>query len=233
MNTPSVNKITVWKIKAESEKDRISSLLNLLSIDEKNTANNISSESQRNLFITSHAATRSLLSRLLKLPTTEIDIAIHENGKPYIKDTHQLHFNLSHTQEVALLGLSNTESIGLDIEYINPKRNILGVAKRFFHPVEYKWILEEEIGKQLNLFYQLWCLKEACLKGVGCGLQGGLNSFAIKKEQVHNGGKVEVHNNTWHFQTVNISNQYKAAIAHQHSNFKYEMLYWDNTIITS
>ena len=233
MKKPNDNEISIWEIKAECEPDKISYFLNILSIDEKNIAANIANESQRNLFITSHAATRCLLSHYLKLPTTEIDIAIHENGKPYIKNTHRIHFNLSHTQGIALFGLSTTESIGLDIEHIKPERNILGVAKRFFNALEYQWIQEEEKDKQLNLFYQLWCLKEACLKGVGCGLQGGLNSFAIKKEHVCNGGNTQVHNSTWHFQPINISNQYKAAIAHQHSAFKYQLLHWDNTIITS
>lgn len=221
------NKITIWKINATRDPEKINHCLGILSAYELTQAKNILHESQRNLYIISHAASRQILANYLHIPLSEIHIDLHDNGKPFLRNSNGVHFNLSHTHNVALFGLSNNKSIGLDVEFINSGRNILGIAKRFFSPSEYKWLRQSPHQEQLKIFYQLWCYKEACLKGVGCGLKGGLDHFSINDSQIQAGGNTLVHDSIWHFQPIKVSSEHVAAIAHKQDPFKYVLSYWD------
>ena len=103
-----------------------------------------------------------------------------ENGKPYLKNYPNIHFNLSHSENVALCSVSDC-NIGCDIEIISSYNS--NIAKRFFTENEYNLIsLTTDISTKAELFFRIWTLKESYLKLSGKGLSGGLNSFEINIE---------------------------------------------------
>ena len=62
-----------------------------------------------------------------------------EYGKPYFADakaTLGLKFNLSHSNQLALIAISRDREIGVDIEYIRPNFVTDEVAGHFFSPAE-------------------------------------------------------------------------------------------------
>lgn len=99
---------------------------------------------------------------------------IKEHGKPMLPKELGLYFNLSHSGDYVLCAVSDHE-IGADIQRHGKYQDRL--AERFFHPEELAYLKEAEDQKQR--FYDLWCLKESCIKCTGRGLSTGLESFSV------------------------------------------------------
>jgi len=119
------------------------------------------------------------------LREADVRIELKENGKPYLPDYPQIHFNLTHSENMVLAVFADTE-VGCDIEYT--KEADLELAKRFFCPEEYEFIAGMKGEKKDNAFFQLWTLKESFLKATGMGLALPLNAF----ELYMSGGKIKV-----------------------------------------
>lgn len=106
----------------------------------------------------------------------EIAFCFNEYGKPYIKGTKDLFFNVSHSNDWIVCGW-NEKEIGIDVEKI--KAVELNVAKSQFCKEEYHYIMEIK-EKSVERFMQIWTLKESFVKYVGKGLSIPLDSFLIK-----------------------------------------------------
>ncbi|MEI3614740.1 4'-phosphopantetheinyl transferase family protein [Pseudogracilibacillus sp. SO30301A] len=55
-----------------------------------------------------------------------------------------------------------------------------GVAKRFFHPIEYEDLKAITGRYQNEVFFDLWTLKESYIKCMGTGLQTPLHSLSVR-----------------------------------------------------
>ena len=97
---------------------------------------------------------------LLKRYLPEGPVKVTPGGKPYLEDGP--YFNLSHSGEYVLLGVSKTREIGVDIERINPSK-IDGI--RFVLSDEEKQITDEET------LFRMWTNKESLTKCKGTGIQ--------------------------------------------------------------
>ena len=106
-----------------------------------------------------------------------------EYGKPYFENLKNLHFNASHSGEIALCAFSDNE-VGCDIEIISKSNTDL--AKRFFARGEYEFIIStnekcnDKYSQQTERFYRIWTLKESFLKLTGEGISNGLDTFEIR-----------------------------------------------------
>lgn len=107
-----------------------------------------------------------------------VQLSYNRNGKPFLPDFPEIHFNLSHSGTMVFAIFTDTEA-GCDIEKI--KTVDLGVARRFFCDGEYRYVSgqKSETGQQ-EAFFRLWTLKESFVKAAGAGLLIPLNSFEIK-----------------------------------------------------
>lgn len=104
------------------------------------------------------------------------DIAKNEHGKPYFVNNKKLHFNISHSKEMAAIVLDD-KPCGIDIELLRDIR--YNVAERFFSKDELEWI-DEACGEEKVLrFFKVWTGKEAYTKMLGIGLTVELNSFSV------------------------------------------------------
>lgn len=99
---------------------------------------------------------------------------IKEHGKPMLPKELGLYFNLSHSGDYVLCAVSDQE-IGADIQRHGKYEDRL--AERFFHPEELAYLKEAQDRKQC--FYDLWSLKESCIKCTGRGLSTGLERFSV------------------------------------------------------
>jgi 4'-phosphopantetheinyl transferase len=111
-------------------------------------------------------------------------IAYGENGKPYLVDFPDVHFNLSHSGERVMCVISPFE-VGCDVEMIKGDRGKL--AERFFKPEESAWIKHfETLDAQSEAFYRLWTLKECYMKVTGRGLSLMPDMFALHVDENEN-----------------------------------------------
>lgn len=180
----------------------------LLSSEELDRADKFKHQRSYQRYIESHAFVRSVLSKYLKIPPESIELVKNTYGKPaLVKSDWQ--FNLSHNDFYAVCAISRND-IGVDIESTAREIEILPVAKRFFHPNEYRAIAGTSEQECRKVFFQYWTLKEAFVKAIGLGLRYPLDSFALQcvNESWSLGALVDEHYaNDWHCQSITFQKQ--------------------------
>jgi 4'-phosphopantetheinyl transferase len=90
-----------------------------------------------------------------------------------------LYFNLSHSNEYAVIAVSRTGPLGVDIERVRLMPDLEEIAARFFSSAEQAAILRLPAAQRLPAFYRCWTSKEAFIKALGAGLQFPLRCFDV------------------------------------------------------
>ncbi|MBX7149037.1 4'-phosphopantetheinyl transferase superfamily protein [bacterium] len=107
------------------------------------------------------------------LPKTSLVFVKNKWGKPSLKGL-PLHFNISHSGNLALLAISLNQPLGVDVEKMR-KVSVGKIAERYFSKKECEFIQNLPKANQTNSFFTLWTQKEAIVKAKGVGLAGGLS----------------------------------------------------------
>lgn len=117
----------------------------------------------------------------LSLNSKEREVGYLEHGKPYLINRPDIHFNLSHSGDIAIAVFSKKE-IGCDIEKI--KNYNESIVNRCFSSEEKDFILHSE--NKDEAFCRIWVMKESFLKATGLGIALKMNSisFLIDKDNV-------------------------------------------------
>ncbi len=113
----------------------------------------------------SDAILQQLLQNTLN-SSTAVDIYKNTHGKPYLKEP--VCFSHSNSKNLHAYVVSSHHEIGIDVEFINRKRNVLKLAQRYFHASEAEYLNRMPKSKIHDHFYVLWSKKEAW-----CKLEGG------------------------------------------------------------
>lgn len=179
--TLSDAQIDIWLCVLPDIEHKNKKFLSQLSTEETSRAQRFKFDIHRNRFIASHGFVRSVLSNYLNIPPNEIEYLKGEQGKPYLADSHQsnLQFNLSHTQDVAILAITKTVAVGIDVEHNDRKTDWQGICKRFFTEPEQKALFSLPDEQQGNAFFDLWTRKEAYMKVLGTGLSLSPTEFTL------------------------------------------------------
>ena len=118
----------------------------------------------------SHVALRQILAQALGIPTAQIELTQPTpHDKPRLVHA-DLHFNLSHSGDWALIGLTSSAPIGVDLELIKLMPDADTLARRHFTGAEYADFAARSGDGQRDTFLRCWTRKEACLKALGTGL---------------------------------------------------------------
>jgi 4'-phosphopantetheinyl transferase len=150
----------------------------LLSDDEAARQRSFVSPELRRRFGAARAGLRTLLGRHLDRDPGSLAFATNEFGKPRLAGDGQIHFNLSHCEEQAVLAISDAE-LGIDLERERPIEHV-DLAKRYFHPHEVTAITApRDETEQRRAFFLVWTLKEAVVKALGTGLSTPLDTFEV------------------------------------------------------
>ena len=129
-----------------------------------------------------HAAGQFLLRKALGDEAYErAEFARNDHGKPYIVG-HPIHYNISHSGQYVVLVTADSE-VGVDVQEKRAAR-MESLAKRFFSEEEWQAVsaCESEEAKR-DLFYHIWCRKEAYGKYLGIGLSNELLGINVLEEQ--------------------------------------------------
>lgn len=133
-----------------------------------------------------------------------------ENGKPYLTGVHDVHFNLSHSDEIVICAISPWE-IGCDVERLHDIN--VEIAKRFFCETEYDMINREKTAeKKQEMFFRLWTLKESFIKATGMGMSMPMKSFCINIGKDGISVKQDLNQKTYYFQEFNFLRDYKCSL---------------------
>ena len=93
----------------------------------------------------------------------------YRDGRP-----QPLHVSVAHGGGLAVAAVCDHGPIGVDVEHVDPRRNLLAIAQRFYSPEEFRHLEAAGTDERTALFHQWWTRKEAVLKATGIGLRGGL-----------------------------------------------------------
>jgi len=131
-------------------------------------------------FASSDAFKRAVLSSYVGAPAAELHFDEGEHGKPALGGGAQsIEFNLSHSGDWLVCAVSREVAVGVDLEYCDPRRASLKVARRYFRPEELA--LLETCPDQLReqRFFDYWTLKECAVKARGEALAPGLKAYGF------------------------------------------------------
>jgi 4'-phosphopantetheinyl transferase len=120
-------------------------------------------------YLRSHRALRSILTGATSVP---LDLALTENGKPFLPAAPEIRFNLSRSHGMALVAVALAVEVGVDIESLRAIPEHAAIAERFFPPSEAQALLETPEPKRERDFFRRWTRIEAMLKARGTGLYG-------------------------------------------------------------
>jgi 4'-phosphopantetheinyl transferase len=122
----------IWRAYLDVNKSLQNSFLKLLSPDEKNRAQKFRFTKDGRNFIIARGILRSLIGKYLKINPAEISFQYSEFGKPSFANNNSLHFNISHSQNIALFAFIKKFNIGVDVEFVNPILNLKTSPQNFF-----------------------------------------------------------------------------------------------------
>jgi 4'-phosphopantetheinyl transferase len=154
----------------------------LLSQDERARAQRFLFDRDRRRFAVARGALRVLLGYCLHVPGDEIRFGYSPTGKPQLTgvgDGQGVHFNVSHSGDLALIALCAREEPGVDVELVRELRDMERIVRRFFCPEEVEQWLELPDDLRTRAFFDCWTRKEAYVKALGAGLQLSLDAFQV------------------------------------------------------
>jgi 4'-phosphopantetheinyl transferase len=171
-------------------------------------------ERDRRRYLAAHIALHDILSRYLPIEPVHLSFDLGPNGKPKLHQAptpSAIEFNLSHSNEMALLAVTHGHEVGVDVEHVREKFEFQEVAERFFTAKEVTAMRGLPSTLQRQAFFKCWTSKEAFLKAKGTGLSGALDEVQISlgsDEQVRLAANVP----DWWLFELDPSGDYEAAL---------------------
>jgi 4'-phosphopantetheinyl transferase len=139
-------------------------------------------EPDRQVFLAAHALVRWSLGQAAGVAPESLEFQTGKRGKPFVRPgtpASHWHFNLSHTRGLVACGLSRAGALGVDVERIDTKRNVDGVARRVLSQAEQSDWEARSGTDRAERFFRYWTLKEAYIKALGLGLDQPLGSVTF------------------------------------------------------
>jgi 4'-phosphopantetheinyl transferase len=173
--------IHVWKVDLNPSPARVEQLGRLLAPDEWERANRFRFDRHRRQYVVGRGALRTLLGAYVGVPPQGVRFTYGPRGKPFLAPDQagDLHFNLSNSDEMALVGFVRGLEIGVDLEFMKPMTDLEQIAERFFSVPEREVLRNLPAAQKPEGFFNCWTRKEAYLKAVGEGLAVPLDSFDV------------------------------------------------------
>jgi len=173
------NTVHVWSFALEGPPELVAHCRETLSAEERHRADRFVFERDRIRYTVAHAVLRHLLSRYCGEPPASLRFSAAAAGKPSLQSATPLHFNLTHSDERALLAVGQRE-LGVDLEKVRSNIEALAISRHYFFGSERDAIESAPSPERDRLFFRYWVAKEAVLKAQGIGLGFPLDRFRIE-----------------------------------------------------
>ncbi len=192
------DEVHVWRVWLSAPAAAAAALWSLLAADEQARARAFHFERHRQPFIVARGMLRRILSRYAGIPPENLAFVYGPQGKPALRgcapgggEGAEVQFNLSHSQELALLAVTRLPAVGVDVEWMRPLTrahpragarpldDMMGIAAHFFAEGERARLAEMPADQRHHAFFECWTRKEAYIKGIGEGLSRPLDQFEV------------------------------------------------------
>jgi 4'-phosphopantetheinyl transferase len=173
--------VHLWQTRVDSESLQESDFLGALSRDEQTRANRFRFPKDRDQYIVGRSMTRAVLGCYIGCNPHEIRFCYSSYGKPGLPADFQtdLHFNLSHSEQLVLLAITYGSEIGVDVEFMRSNVVNGALAEKVFSAQEIATFHVLPLELKHRAFFNGWTRKEAFIKAMGEGLSMPLDRFDV------------------------------------------------------
>ena len=224
--------VHVWSICLDVHPGPLDQLCELLSYDEGERAKQFHFNRHRNRYKACRGRLRQILAGYLGCCPKSVHFQYGPYGKPSLGNAHgrcDIRFNVSKSDELALVAVANSRDVGIDVERIRTVSDGKQIVQRYFSAEEQREFESLPASQQNLAFLHLWTRKEAVLKAMGTGLSMKLDQLTVTASPhgpvrvvTIDGGK---HAKTqWQIARIELTEQYVGALASQGD--PHEVLYW-------
>lgn len=180
---PDEQTVHVWAVPLDTPPPSSQVLETCLSSSELERAGRFRHIAGRQRFTISRSALRGILASYLTVAPAAVEFAAGPWGKPTLTGAAAaagLHFNLSHSHELALVAVAWQRPVGVDIEHRRPLPGATRLAARFFSPPEQAAVASAaDANEAADTFLRCWTRKEAYIKALGVGVFHDLAGLAV------------------------------------------------------
>ncbi len=176
------DEVHVWRASLNVANSTVEDLLTTLCAAEKQRAERFHFHKDRKHFIVARGLLRIILGRYLDREPSGLSFCYNEYGKPELHspDGKQLiHFNISHSHELALIAVTQNCDVGVDLEYVRTDFPCEEIAQSCFSPREIAVLHQLPATLKSLVFFTGWTRKEAYVKATGKGLSLPLNQLDV------------------------------------------------------
>ena len=171
--------VHVWRIALNQEDDKLERFRRTLEASELERAGRFYFDKHRRHFIVGRGFLRTVVARYLGAQPHALRFEYGAYGKPALGSGHTLRFNLSHSNEVALLAVALDAELGVDVEHIRADFATEDIARRYFSRAEVEVFNALPPEERVAAFFRCWTRKEAYIKAIGKGFSQALDAFDV------------------------------------------------------
>jgi 4'-phosphopantetheinyl transferase len=224
--------VHIWKYDLHSIKLNLSEIQKSLSTEETDRANRFFNVQDKKRYLLVHYFLRDILSKYQNIPIETIEFYKDIHLKPYLKQKQNeqpLYFNLSYREDYALLAISNSDVLGVDVEKIKPLENIKNFITTFFSPEEQQLILQQPTEpERLAILFRFWTIKESIIKALGVGFELPLINYNVSDFIKNTSANPHFDiNQKWYICPIEINDTYKASFAVKTNTLNYSIFNYE------
>lgn len=156
----------------------------LLDDAERRRADRFVQPVHRRRFRVGRAMLRRTLESWTGVGAASIRFEYGRNGKPAMLGGPA--FNVSHSENVLLIGIADRGRLGVDVEMLRPISDRDALAAANFARAEVTALERVPPNEQDEAFLRIWTCKEAFIKAIGDGLAIPLSAFAVSPTRESN-----------------------------------------------
>ena len=174
------NEVHVWRVNLDGlRRDYFD---DALSPEDRMRAARFRFAVDRRRFTVARASLRLVLARYLEAGPADLRFEHGAYGKPRLaidQNRYGVQFNLSHSNQLALIAIARYREVGVDVEFIRPDFATDETAEHFFSSAELRQFASIDAETKTQAFFDCWTRKEAYIKARGEGLSFPLDQFDV------------------------------------------------------
>lgn len=207
--------VTLWWCVLRASAAQLQACTRVLSPAEHARAARFGDAHLRDRYVIGRAALRSVLGRRLGVAPRAVPIVRGARGRPQLAGDSQLDFNVSHTGDVALLGILSGARLGVDVERTDRNINVAGIARKFLTAAERASLSSLDADSARLTVLRLWTCKEAMSKATGDALSAPFASLDVdlRGDSVLRDGPGVYRPAQWSLHAAAVPDDYVATIA--------------------
>ena len=216
----------VWIAQVSKARDALIFLEPCLDSRDRERAARFRLSEDRARFVLGRGLLRKCLGHYLQQTPETIELAYTDRGRPFLPHDETVQFSISHAHDLAAIALTTGARIGIDLEWAQPRGDLLELAKRILSDEDLQTFQALPGPEAPAAFFRAWTRKEAYLKARGEGIAEGLRQISVSFGPEETGSIKDARDEsaarTWRLLTLPVPTDYMGSLACDHMDKQLE-----------